>query len=213
MKITVLGGGGDVGSRIVKEAIERNHKVTAISRKKSSLRHLPVQVEKLAHEIISSECIAKLTKGSDLIISALRPTDGREELLVSFTKMALNAAVSLKIPIIIIGGAARLKIPGQNNFTVLTKPNFLPEEVKAIAHACQTQFELCQSNKVASWTYISPPAMLLPGNKTGTFRTGKDTLLIDKNGDSKISMEDFAMAILNEVENPQHPQRAFTVAY
>ncbi len=213
MKITILGGGGDVGSRIVTEAIERQHEVIAISRKKTSLKHLPTQVEKLALEITRTECIASAAKGSDLIISALRPIDGKEQLLSDITEMALNASTLLKLPIIIVGGAARLKMPDQNSFTVLTMPNFLPETVKAIAHACQIQFELCQNHRTASWKYISPPAMLLPGKRTGHYRRGKDTLLIDADGNSTISMEDFAVAILDEAEMPTPQTQAFTVAY
>lgn len=213
MKITILGGAGEVGSRIVDEALQRKHEVTAVSRKMSALQRLPTQTLKTVQDIKSIECVINASKGSDLIISALRPPEGHEELLAPLTEYVLHAAEALKIPAVIIGGAARLKIPEENSYTVLTMPSFLPNSIKPIASACQKQFDLCVQNTTATWSYISPPAMLLAGNRTGLYRLGTDTLVVDENGDSNISMEDFAVAVIDEAEEQNHPQQAFTVAY
>lgn len=104
-------------------------------------------------------------------------------------------------------------MPGQGDTSVLTAPDFLPESVLPIARACFAQYEACLSNISANWVYLSPPAMLKPGIRTGVFRLGTDELLVDDQGNSEISMEDFAVAFLDEAESPKHIRTRFTVAY
>ena len=96
--------------------------------------------------------------------------------------------------------------------TVLTAPGFLPDSVLPIARACQAQYELCLAEREADWCYLSPPAMLMPGDRSGRYRTGGDVLLTDPAGQSRISMEDFAVALLDEAETPHHAGERFTVA-
>ena len=103
-------------------------------------------------------------------------------------------------------------MPDDSGHTILTAPGFLPDAVVPIAKASQAQYELCINNTDAEWSYLSPPAMLVPGVRTGAYRLGTDVLLIDDDGDSQISMEDFAVALIDEAERPQHPQMRFTVA-
>ena len=111
------------------------------------------------------------------------------------------------------GGAARLLLPDRGGETVLSAPGFLPTSTVAIARACQAQYELCLAEIRAEWTYLSPPAILEPGERTGHYRLGGDTLVVDDDGASRISMEDFAVAILDEAETPKHRREAFTVGY
>ncbi|MDI9246432.1 NAD(P)H-binding protein [Marinobacter sp. CHS3-4] len=213
MKITVYGATGDVGRRIVAEAVKRGHLVTAVSRSKTQLATLPEAVIGHPADVSDDQQLAKTTDGQDLLISALRPGDGGEEQLVSLTTRVIEAGENLGIRSIVVGGAARLIVPGQGGLTVLQSPDLLPEAAVPIARACQRQYEACLQRDQALWTYLSPPALLEPGERTGNYRLGLDTLIIDHNGHARISMEDFAVAILDEAESPTHTGKAFTVGY
>ncbi len=213
MKIIIFGARGDVGRRLVKEALMRGHQVTAVVRNESQINDIPSNVNSIIGNVLNEEGVADLMQGQDLAISALRPPDGQEELLVPLTQSILKGAGEASTRAIIIGGAASLKVPNANGHTVLTAPDFLPEAVVPIATACQAQFELLQEQDDVDWTYLCPPAMLTPGERKGRYRIGSDTLVVDEDGNSAISMEDIAVAMLDEAENPKHQKQRFTVAY
>ena len=157
--------------------------------------------------------MVRLTEGQDVVISAIRPAEGREGELPVITESILKGVAESQVRVLIVGGAASLKIPGENDMTVLSAPNFLPDSVINIARACFAQHEVCNTNSIANWVYISPPAMLRPGQRTGNYRLGVDELVCDANGVSQISMEDFAVVLLDEAEKPQHQRTRFTAAY
>lgn len=213
MKITVYGAAGDVGRRIANEAAERGHDVTGVVRTEAQFDRLPENVRRCAADVSNPEQLAPTTEGQDLLISALRPPDGHEDELVALTRSVLDGAAAAGVRVLVVGGAARLLLPGQAGETVLSAPGFLPEPVVAIARACQAQYELCLGETRMNWSYLSPPTMLEPGDRTGRYRLGSDTLVVDESGVSRISMEDFAMAMLDEAEVPKHVRRAFTVGY
>jgi len=217
MKIAILGGSGNVGSHIVKEALTRQHDVTAIGRSIQTLNTLPKAAKRVIANASNVNELIKAAINHDVLISAVRPPSGHEKDLVLMTESALHAAMQLNIRLLIVGGAARLKLKGTAGDTVLTANNFLPKEILPIARACQSQYELCVKNSLenqsADWAYLSPPAMLFSGERTGQFRRGLDTLLVNDSGQSTISYEDFAVAMLDETETPTHKKSAFTVAY
>ena len=213
MKITVFGAAGEVGSRVVSEALSRGHEVTAVVRDSTQFNKLPQCVKSCAGDAGTIEDVVRLTAGQDLVISAIRPPTGDETLLAPITQSILSGVEKSDVRVLIVGGAASLKIPGQGNTTVLTAPNFLPKEVINIARACFAQHEICNADQNAKWVYLSPPAMLIPGTRTGKYRLGSDELLFDKNGLSQISMEDFAVVLLDEAELPKHNRSRFTAAY
>jgi len=213
MKIIVFGATGDVGSRVAKEALLRGHDVSAVVRDENKLDRLPRAASVRVLDVTDTKTMAQVVAGYDLAISALRPPDGREKELPELTKLVLNAAAETKIRVLVVGGAANLLMPDMSGHTVLTAPNFLPEVVKPIAAACFTQFAYCVADDQADWTYFSPPAMLEPGRRTGHYRRGSDILLVDEAGHSKISMEDFAVAMMDEAETPTENVKRVTVAY
>jgi putative NADH-flavin reductase len=213
MKITIFGAAGDVGSRIVAEAVSREHAVTAVVRNTAQFNKLPKGVTPRSGNAQNIEDVIRLTANQDLVISAIRPPTGYEDELVTATQSILNGAVQSDIRVLVVGGAASLKLPGQGDTTVLTAPNFLPAEVIKIATACFAQHAACEAHQNANWTYLSPPAMLIPGIRTGNYRLGSDELVVDKEGVSQISMEDFAVVLLDEAEQPKHHRVRFTAAY
>lgn len=212
MKVIVLGARGDVGSRVVAEARIRGHDVTAIVRNEDQIDTLPPAVTARVADVLDTDRLTVLMTGHDLAISALRPPDGQEETLVPLTRSVLGAAARSGVGVLVVGGAASLAMPDQNGTTVLTAPGFLPEAVIPIARACQEQYELCTGETQAQWSYLCPPAILIPGERTGQYHTGSDELLVDEDGGSRISMEDFAVALMDEAEAPQHRMARFTVA-
>jgi len=212
MRITIFGAAGDVGSRVVAEALSRGHEVTAVVRDPAQFDKLPVSVKAASGDAGNSDDVVRLTSGQDVAISAIRPPTGEEDQLVTITKAVLDGVARSGIRVLVVGGAASLKMPGQNGATVLTATGFLPESLLPIARACFAQHDACRADTSADWVYLSPPAMLAPGKRTGRYRLGSDTLLVDENGDSQISMEDFAVALIDEAENREHSRTRFTVA-
>ncbi len=217
MKMIVFGARGEVGSRVVSEALARGHEVTAVVRSEAQVASVPTSVTACVADISNADTsnsaqLADVMAGHDLAISAVRPSDGQEDLLVSLTRSLLGAAAEAGVRVLLVGGAASLKLPDESGYTVLTAPDFLPDAVVPIARACQAQYELCLSETRADWSYLCPPAMLTPGARTGRYRLGSDVLLCDADGNAAISMEDFAVALLDEAETPRHKRVRFTVA-
>jgi len=211
MKIIIFGAAGNVGSRIVSEALSRGHEVSAVVRKSEQLTKLPKAVQGCIGDAQNTADVARLTAGHDLVITAVRPPSGDEQLLIPITQAILAGAGESGVRVLVVGGAASLKIPGQDT-TVLTAENFLPEAVKPIATACFAQHQAVEQVNNTDWAYLSPPAMLVPGVRTGEYRLGTDELLYDNEGNSQISMEDFAVVLLDEGEAPKHHRVRFTAA-
>lgn len=213
MKIIVFGATGAAGSRIVSEAVARGHQVSAAVRNQGRLAKLPNNVQGHIVNVGDPSAVADAMSGHDLAISSLRSPSGHEGKVVSLTKCILQGASRAGIRIIVVGGAARLRLPGGSPHTVLSDPDFLPESVVPTARASFAQAELCRSNDDANWTYASPSALLQPGERRGTYRIGADTLLVDEEGNSEISMEDFAVALLDEAQSARFERASFTAGY
>lgn len=212
IRLIVLGARGDVGRRIVNEALSRGHDVTAVLRRANQAGGLPPNVKTLVADVSDTAHIAALMANHDMAISAVRPPDGDEDRLASLTGSVLDAAATARVPVLVVGGAAILKLPGNARATVLTAPDYLPAAAVPIAEACAAQFARCAAETEADWSYLCPPANLSPGTRTGCYRVGTDTLLTDTSGESRISMEDFAVAAIDEAEVRRHHLSQFTVA-
>jgi putative NADH-flavin reductase len=211
LRIAVFGASGDVGRRMVAEAASRGHQVTAVARRLPSRDMHHQAVTNLTIDVESDADLGKTVAEYDAVISALRPRDGEESKLVKLTANVVEAAQTADKPFIIVGGAASLRMPETLEHTVLTAPGFLPESVVPIAAACQQQHDWLLPRLGDLGTYLCPPAMFAPGTRTGLYRIGDDTLVTDADGNSHISMEDFAVAAIDEIESRSHTGRRFTV--
>lgn len=198
MKITVVGATGMAGSRVVAEATRRGHDVTAVSRSGTGVRAD-------AHD---RDRMAELFTGTDAVVAATRPVPGQEHTVMT---ALLDAAAATRTRILVIGGAGPLRTPGRPELPVAENPDYVPSQWRTIAAASVAQFEACEEHP-ADWSYLSPPAVLEPGHRTGTYRRGATTLLTAPDGTSRISAEDLAIAVVDELENPS-TARHFTVAY
>ena len=212
MRITVFGAAGNVGSRVVAEALSRGHDVTAVVRDRARFVELPAAANARAGDAGNVEDVAELSAGQDVVISATRPPPGSESELVTTTKALLAALARTGVRLLVVGGASSLTVPGTGGTTVSDDPNF-PAALRDIAPACTDQLAACRAEAGVDWAYLSPPALLEPGERTGTYRLGTDELLVNAEGNSTISMEDLAVALLDETEQHKHHQRRFTAAY
>ncbi|MER6998371.1 NAD(P)H-binding protein [Streptomyces sp. NPDC000410] len=212
MRITVFGAAGNVGSRVVTEAIARGHEVTAVTRDPARFPELHPRALARAGDAANPEDVAGLSAGQDVVISATRPTPGHEADLLRAAEGLLAGLARTGTRLLLVGGAGSLTLPGTDGLTVLDDPAF-PPDWRPIALACNDQLAACRAETVVDWAYLSPAAVLEPGERTGRYRIGGDELLTDADGNSAISMEDLAVALLDEAERPKHHRTRFTAAY
>lgn len=197
---------------MVAEALSRGHEVTAVVRDPARFAELPAAARPRAADARNVEDVARLAAGQDVVISATRPAAGREHELVTTTKALLSGLAGTGVRLLVVGGAATLTVPGTGGLTVVEDPAF-PAAWRDIALACADQLAACRAETRADWAYLSPPALLEPGERTGEYRSGTDELLVDAQGESRISMEDLAVALLDEAERPRRHRTRFTVGY
>ncbi|WP_330231296.1 NAD(P)H-binding protein [Nocardia sp. NBC_00508] len=210
MRITLFGAAGEVGRRVVAEALARDHEVTAVVRDPDRATTVPAGALIRRGDASSLDDVVSLSAGQDLVITATRPALGREHELPAVTTVLLAGLAHTGVRLLVVGGAATLTVPGAGGVTLHETPEF-PVELRGIAQACADQLALCRADAAVDWTYLSPPAELVPGKRTGTYRVGADELLARPDGLSAISMEDFAVALLDEAERPAHRRARFTV--
>ncbi|MFI0357508.1 NAD(P)-dependent oxidoreductase [Actinomadura sp. 9N407] len=203
MRITVFGATGNVGRRLVTEARARGHEVTAVSR-------TPNPGTRTGDAANIDDVIA-LSAGQDIVISATRPGAGREKDLVTTTESLLAGLRRTGVRLLLVGGSATLTDPSTGTL-VVDAPDF-PASWRPIALACAAQLDVVRTETAVDWAYVSPPALIEPGNRTGRYRLGADELVVDADGNSAISMEDFAVALLDEAERPKHHRTRFTVGW
>ena len=213
MKIALLGVSGFVGSAILKEALGRGHEVTAIVRDPEKLQpHANLRPQK--GDVYTADDVACLVAGHDAVISAFNPGWGNPDIYNLQVKGAQAIIDGVKRAgvkrLLFVGGAGSLEVkPG---IQALDLPDF-PAEYKQGALATREALNMLRRESDLEWSFLSPSADLSPGPRTGKFRLGKDQMLVDTNGTSRISTEDYAMAMIDEVEHPTHVQQRFTVGY
>jgi len=202
MKIALIGATGNVGQRITAEAVRRGHEVTAIARKVSAIA-AQEGVTPLAADLADKDAIAAAVAGADVVVLSVR-----------FQGLDFDAVLDALrgVPrLLVVGGAASLEsAPG---VVLLDTPDF-PDFIKPEATPARAALDrLRAGGEGLDWTYLSPSVFFGPGERTGTFRLGKDSLLTAEDGKSHISYEDYAIALLDEIETPQHSRQRFTVGY
>lgn len=210
MRITVLGATGMAGTAVVNEALRRGHEVTSVSRRR---RHQGgAHLTSCLLDVTDAEGVAGLLEDSDAAVVALRPPAGHESDLVRLTTAVLDAASRSRTPLLIIGGAAPLSSPTDPSTLAIDDPTIVPPAWRDVAQASLDQFRACQAHSYEGWVYLSPPAIFGPGDVTGAYRRGTTTLLRDAHGASRISPEDLALAVVDELEHPGGEQHVTVIA-
>ena len=216
MRIALFGAGGQIARRIAREALDRGHQVTAVVRDPSSFRKYDDRLEVTQGDATDAASVARAAKGADAIVNAISPRpspSGRPaSSLVDGARAVIAGARQAGIErLIAVGGASSLEIaPGVRLFDA---PEF-PDVYKAEAREGIDSLDVYRNESGdLDWTFISPAAEIGPGERTGKYRTGGDQLLTDRNGRSFISYEDYAAALVDELESGRNLRRRMAVAY
>lgn len=202
-----------MGSAILKEALDRGHEVTAIARDPEKLQpHARLRHQK--GDVYSADEVPRFVAGHDVVISALNPGWTNPDiynLQVKGTRAIIEGIKKAGMKrLLVVGGAGSLEAkPGVQSVDL---PQF-PAEYKQGALATREALNMLRKEPTLDWSFLAPSADLFPGERTGKFRPGTDQLLRDANGESRISVQDYAVAMIDEAEAPQHIRRRFTVGY
>jgi putative NADH-flavin reductase len=202
LKVALIGASGQAGSRILTELARRGHSVTGIARHPEKIAAAPGVTAKRG-DVYGKDGLAALLKGHDVVISSVHFSASDPKLLIE----AVRASGAKRY--FVVGGAGSLEVaPG---VTLVSTPQF-PAIYKDEATKGGEFLGLLRHEKDLDWTFLSPSAMFVPGERTGKFRLGKDQLLTNDKG-SSISFEDYAIAMVDELEKPAHSRQRFTVGY
>jgi len=201
--IAIIGATGRAGSQLLEEALRRGHSVTAIARDTSKIGQRAGVVSKNV-DVLDGDALQAAVTGHDVVISAAHfATIPAAAVVAPVKKSGVKR-------LLVVGGAGSLLLP--DGTRVIDSEGF-PAEYKAEASAGALFLENLRKEQELDWTFLSPSAEFVEGERTGTFRVGKDDLLVSGAGRSWITFADYAIAMLDEVEAPKHSRQRFTVGY
>jgi len=212
MNIALIGASGFIGSALLAEALSRGHQVSALVGRPERLQP-QAQLRVLKTDVQDSAALATQLKGQQAVISAFSG-HAQDDVLGYYLKgfrSILQATKQADVGrLLVVGGAGSLEVaPG---LQLIDTPEF-PAAYKATAEGARQALQLLREEPHLDWTMLSPSLMIAPGERTGRFRLGRDQLLSAADGDSRISVQDYAVAMLDELEHPAHRRERFTVGY
>lgn len=217
MKIAIIGATGFVGSTLLKEAVQRGHVITAISRHPENIDLKNSNITPVKADIYDARKLAEVLTGHEAVLNAFNPGWDDPTIYEDFLKGSKSIQEATKRAnvdrLLVVGGAGSLEIAPSKQ--LVDTPKF-PAEYLEGAKAARDYLDILKKEKDITWTFLSPAILMHQGIKTGRtgkYRTGTDQPVFDENGESKISVEDLALALIDELENPQFLNRRFTVAY
>ncbi|WCT14286.1 NAD(P)-dependent oxidoreductase [Mucilaginibacter jinjuensis] len=203
MKIAIIGATGNVGQRLISEAVNRGHEVTGIARNIGTDEETS-QFKKVQGNVDDPQALAETLKGNDVVISSVKFLSSEPNKLIEAVRLSGVKRY------LIVGGASSLQFsPGVTVLDSGHVPDWAIEEAKSGVRF----LEILRGVTDLDWTFLSPAALFTDGQRTGEFRLGKDDLLVGADGKSWISYEDFSVAMLDEIEEPKHLKTRFTVGY
>jgi putative NADH-flavin reductase len=233
MDIGIIGATGNIGQRVVREAFGRGHRVTGFTRDPAKLEEADANISWKAIDVLDADSVRRAIGGLDVLISLYQPGNASKDFGASVARAIADPSVYVtaakallsaledhpRTRLIVVGGAGSLEIrPG---VTSADSPEELrrglellglPGDYEAAVRGHRDALNVYRtSNRL--WTYLSPAGSIYAGERTGRFRLGRDRLLVDANGRSRISFEDAAVALIDEAELPRHIQRRFTIGY
>ena len=207
MKIVLIGATGYVGAKLLAEALDRGHQVTAIVRNEAK-HPRRAGLTMVEGDATDADALARFATGHDVVLSSFNPgrdVDG------SGTRAIVDGVKRSGVArLLVVGGAGSLLLPSGER--VVDQPGF-PAEWKDGALLTSAFLDRLRAETELDWVFMSPAAMLVPGERTGRYRVGKDHLMTDAAGESRISLEDYAVAMLDEAERPRHHRERFAVSY
>lgn len=215
MKFILIGGSGFVGSAILNEAIDRKHELKVLVRnpEKITVKNENVTVE--CCDVKNEDKLIESIKGYDIVISAYNPGWTNPDIYIEnktvYPKI-VEACKKAKVQrLIMVGGAGSLS--DSDGVKLMDKGVFPEAIMPGVKGLSEFYYNVLCVEKTIDWVFICPPQVLSPGKRTGEYRMGKDTAVVGKDGVSSISVEDFAKAMIDELENTSHHKERMTVGY
>lgn len=211
LKIALFGATGMVGSRIAAEAARRGHQVSALVRNPERVPAEVANLKAARADLLDAASVAAAVRGHDVVASAYSPPGDDASVVATATRALLEGVRAAGVKrVVAVGGAGSLEVaPGKQ----LVDTEGFPDAYKKIALAHRDVLAYYRTQNDLDWTFFAPAALIAPGERTGVFRTGADTLRVDANGDSRISAEDYAVAFVDELEQGRFIRKIATVAY
>lgn len=215
-KVAVIGATGFVGTQVVKELANRGYSVNALARNTSKIEESE-NVKAVNADIYNTAELSEILKGNDAVINAFNPGWTNPNIFEDFLKGAESIEKAVEESgvkrFITVGGAGSLYIA--ENLQLIDTPEF-PAEIKPGAEAARQYLEMIKKNENLDWTFFSPAIEMHQGTagvRKGTYRTALENPVFDENGRSVLSVEDVAVALVDELENNQFVKQRFTAAY
>jgi len=217
MKIALIGATGFVGTAVLKEALQRGHEVTAIARHPEKIAAAEGKVKPLAADVLNINEVTEAVKGHEAVISAYNPGWANPDIHDVFLQGAQAIQAGVKASgvrrLLVVGGAGSLFVA--DGLQLIDTPQF-PAEWKPGALAAREYLNIIKKEEDLDWTFLSPAIEMhqgTSGQRRGHYRSGLEQPVFDEKGRSVISVEDMAIAIVDEIEQPKHIRERFTVAY
>lgn len=216
MKVLLIGGTGNIGQRVLNEALNKGYEVTAAQRKPEALELKHPNLTVIKGDLLNESELSSLIAGKDVVVSAISLYAGLSP--EQFKKAHQNLINALKkqpqTRVIAVGGGTNNEVaPGVRMLDVEDIMKNIPEEYKPSIFAHGEVQKLYENSGLENWTYFNPAAMIQTGERTGKFRLGTTNLVADENGASNISFEDYAIALVDEIENQEYVGKPFTIGY
>lgn len=214
-RIALFGATGTIGSRILREALDRGHQVTAVVRDPAKITEQRTDLTVTTGDVLDPASVAEAAKGQDVVVSAVGGGDGPGH-VATIEPAAKSLVAGVRTlggdapRLITVGGAGSLRTPDGKQ---VWDAEGLPEFLLQIMHAHGDALEYYRTVEDVRWTNISPAALIEPGERTGGYRTALEDLVADADGKSRITAEDYAVAVVDEIETPKHVGERFTVGY
>lgn len=212
MRVLLLGASGRIGSRIARELLDRGHEATGVSRSGETGGVEDPDFEAVPGDATDSDRVADLAEGHDVVASALGPSEDEDvSVLPEMAEAVVEGMREAGVDRLVwVGGAGGLEVaPG----TRLIDTDEFPEEAEPVARAALEALEVFRETDDIDWLYVAPAAFIEPGERTGEYRTAEGELVVDEDGDSYISMEDFAIAFADELERDEASRTVLGVGY
>ncbi|MBP0589954.1 NAD(P)H-binding protein [Paraburkholderia sp. LEh10] len=211
LEIALFGATGMIGSRIAAEAARRGHQVTAFSRNPERVPTGIANLKSAQADVTDAASVASAARGHDVVASAYAPPMDNVALIGKATRALVEGTRAAGVKrLVVVGGAGSLEVaPG----TQLVDTEGFPEAYKAIALAHRDVLPILRAAADLDWTFFAPAALIAPGERKGTFRTGAGALIVDAQGNSSISAEDYAIAFVDELEQGRFVHQLATAAY
>ena len=213
--VVIIGASGFVGTAILNELLNRGHKVTAIVRDPAKVTASNPNLKVIQADVTDTDVLIEASKGKDAVISAYNPgwknPNIYEETLKNYPLIVDSVKKAGVERLLIVGGAGTLfYAPGKMVMDADDIPAKLLPGIKSLG---EFYLNTLRKENDIDWIFLSPAANMTPGERTGKFRIGKDDLVVGVNGDSNISVEDYAVAMVDELEQKHHHKERFTIGY